>query len=216
MPGEILTAVCLLGAAQGMVVAAALAGGFFVLTFLGFRYSSLFGAARAARRAVATEELRALGATVRGALERDQRYLDPELTLTRLADELALPRGQVSRAVNQGLGQPFLELVNGYRVEEGRRLLTDRSFDHLTIDAVSRRAGFASRSAFYEAFWRHAGMTPGEARGEPPAPARSSRRPSLRRPDSRRASCFAGSSEATRSPCPIPSPYPRSAGDATS
>ncbi|MEZ5331208.1 MAG: AraC family transcriptional regulator [Thermoanaerobaculia bacterium] len=158
------------------VVPLTLGGGFLLLTFAGFRHSTLFGARSpraAAPRDSRDPRLRAVSARIREALEADRLYLDPSLTLEGLAARLELPRSRVSRAVNLGDANGFVELVNGYRVDEARRLLSDRGKDHLTIDAVARRAGFASRSAFYEAFRRHVDATPGEyrerAHREPPS-----------------------------------------------
>ena len=144
-----------------------LSGGFLVLTFAGLRHSRLFGdrgGRRTASRAASDPRLRGISDRVREYLEGGQRYLDPTLSLDQVAAELGIPRGQVSQAVNLGASEGFLGMLNGYRVQEARRLLADPSKAHLTIEAIAHRAGFASRSAFYETFRRQVGTTPGEFR----------------------------------------------------
>ena len=70
----------------------------------------------------------------------------------------------LSQVLNENLGHSFLDYLSGYRVRESLRLLTDENASHLTIEAVARRSGFNSRSAFYEAFRRHQGVTPADFR----------------------------------------------------
>lgn len=109
---------------------------------------------------------------LREAFDVRRVHLRPDLTLDRLAEEVGLPRTHLSQLVNERLGTSFLELVAGRRAEEAERLLADPALEHLTVEAVGERAGFQSRSAFYEAFKRRTGRTPGAYRSrilrEPP------------------------------------------------
>jgi AraC-like DNA-binding protein len=86
-------------------------------------------------------------------------HLRPDLTLPELARELGTLPTHLSRVVNEG-GESFPELLARYRVEAAKGLLADPRLDHLTVEALGRRAGFRSRSAFYDAFRRQVGRTP--------------------------------------------------------
>ncbi len=141
-----------------------------VLTVLAVRHSRLF---EKARRAPELDPERA-GPFLRRlhqALDDKRLYLQPDLTLDALAQHLAMPRGRLSALINQHCGVSFLQLVNQRRVAEAERLLGSPEGEHLTVEAIAGRAGFGSRSAFYDAFKRHTGQTPAAFRDqlEPPA-----------------------------------------------
>lgn len=106
------------------------------------------------------------GERLRRLMEGERLFLRPDLDLDTVAGRLGSNRTHVSQVVNQGLGTRFDELVNRYRVEEAERLLCDPDLDHLTVEAIGERAGFSSRSAFYEAFRRQTGSTPGQYRDQ--------------------------------------------------
>jgi AraC-like DNA-binding protein len=103
-------------------------------------------------------------------------YLSPELTLPELARQLGTLPTHLSRAVNES-GENFPDLLARYRVEEAKRLLADPLHAHLTVDALGARAGFRSRSQFYEAFRRRTGATPSVYRKGTGADASEARPP---------------------------------------
>lgn len=103
-------------------------------------------------------------------LERLQRfmaehrpYLYSNLSVEQLARQLGVPPRELSRAINQGLGQNFFEFVSAFRVGEAKRRLDDsRNGD--TILQIMYDAGFNSKSVFNSAFKKATGMTPSEYR----------------------------------------------------
>lgn len=98
------------------------------------------------------------------ALERDNLYQEPELSLQTLADKLQVPSYQVSQAINEGLGKNFYDLINGYRVKEAKRLLLDAKNRNHTILSVGFDAGFNSKTTFNTVFKKFTGFTPTEYR----------------------------------------------------
>lgn len=99
---------------------------------------------------------------------REKPYLDPELTLERLAEALSVAPGHLSQLINQRLGSGFNEWVNAQRVEEVKRRLLDRRHAHLSIAAIGEACGFRSKSTFNAAFRKQTGETPcGFRRGRP-------------------------------------------------
>ncbi len=58
----------------------------------------------------------------------------------------------------------FFEFINGYRIEEAKRLLlADEAKDDTILDIIYK-SGFNSQSAFHRFFKRIVGMTPSEFR----------------------------------------------------
>lgn len=128
------------------------------------------GAGAPARRRYETSPLRneqvaALRERLLAYLAAERPYLRPDLALPDLARELDTLPTHLSRVVNES-GEGFPELLARYRVEEAKGLLADPALDHLTVEALGRRAGFRSRSAFHEAFRRRVGTTPSAYRRE--------------------------------------------------
>ncbi|WP_417484292.1 helix-turn-helix domain-containing protein [Maricaulis salignorans] len=99
---------------------------------------------------------------VRTRLEQhmaDQRpWLDPDLTVARLARQLALPQRRVSETINDEFGVSVSRWINGWRIAEAQRLMRgtpDRPLVELMLDC-----GFQTRSNFNKAFKGVTGETP--------------------------------------------------------
>lgn len=93
-------------------------------------------------------------------VDKHKPYLAPELTLAQLSEKVNIPAHYLSQIVNEKLGCTFLDFINGYRVEEAKAKLTDAKLSHYTIMAIAYESGFNSKSTFYAAFKKFAGMTP--------------------------------------------------------
>ncbi len=91
------------------------------------------------------------------ALMNDDRlYLDPDLTLGRLARRLGLPAKQLSAAINRSTGENVSRYVNRARVAEAQRAL--KAGQSVTQSMLS--AGFQTKSNFNREFLRVTGQTP--------------------------------------------------------
>jgi AraC-like DNA-binding protein len=101
---------------------------------------------------------------VRELMEKDKLYQEHELTLQTLSAKLGLPSYQVSQAINDGLKKNFYDLINGYRVEEAKRLLVDPKNQNYTILSVGFEAGFNSKTTFNSVFKKFTGLTPSDFR----------------------------------------------------
>ena len=100
------------------------------------------------------------------ALETEEVFRDVDLTVSKLADKLGLKAYVVSQAINREAGKSFFEFINHYRVEAAKVQLLEPSMHYLSIEAIAEACGFSSRTAFYEAFKRHTGLTPARFRRE--------------------------------------------------
>jgi AraC-like DNA-binding protein len=97
-------------------------------------------------------------------MHEKKSYLNPELTLSKLAEELNWSRSQLSQLINDGIGENFYDFTNKYRVEEVKRLMVDPQFVHYNLLGLALEAGFKSKSTFNLIFKRFTGLTPTEYR----------------------------------------------------
>lgn len=97
-------------------------------------------------------------------MEKEKLFQETELTLQQLAQKLSVPTYQVSQALNEGMKKNFYDLVNNYRVEEAKRLLSDATNRNYTILSIGFEAGFNSKTTFNTVFKKFTGFTPTEFR----------------------------------------------------
>lgn len=97
-------------------------------------------------------------------VETEKPYLNSELSMPLLAEELKVSLHHLSQVINGQLGQNFSDFINRYRIEEMKRRLTAPSYSHLKIEEIAFDTGFNSKSTFQAAFKKFTGMTPSEYR----------------------------------------------------
>lgn len=95
-------------------------------------------------------------------METDKPFLENDLTLQKLSEKLSISPHHLSQVINERMNQNFFDFVNGYRIEEAKKLLTEKRGELLTILAIAEESGFNSKSAFNIAFKKHTSMTPTE------------------------------------------------------
>ena len=88
-------------------------------------------------------------------------YRDPGLSLSRLAQRLAIPEHQLRRVIHVGEGERnFSAYLNSLRIAEVRAALDQPSRDGDTVLTLAVAAGYNSLSAFNRAFKTAEGLTP--------------------------------------------------------
>ena len=110
--------------------------------------------------AKADEYLRLLTAV----MENDAVYRDENLSLPALAEKVGIPAWHVSQILNERLNKNIYDFVNGFRVEEAKRILRDPRRRDQKILGIAFDTGFASKVAFNRVFKKQTGMTPSEYR----------------------------------------------------
>ncbi|MAP49286.1 MAG: hypothetical protein CMH90_07390 [Oceanicaulis sp.] len=91
-------------------------------------------------------------------MEAQTPYLDPDLNLARLSDQLAMTPREVSELLNQSHGVHFFDFINRYRVRHAQALLEAQ--DGQSVLQILHASGFNSKSSFNTAFKKHTGLTP--------------------------------------------------------
>lgn len=93
-------------------------------------------------------------------MQSHKPYLDADLTLKKLAEQLEISPKKLTRVLNQGLKKNFFEFVNQYRIEEVKTKINENEDEHLTLLGIAFDAGFNSKSAFNRVFKLQTGITP--------------------------------------------------------
>ncbi|MAA87191.1 helix-turn-helix domain-containing protein [Haliea salexigens] len=113
------------------------------------------------RSALSPELASSLVEELEALMANKSPFLDPNLSLSNLAQALSVSTNYLSQAINDQLKLNFFDCVNGYRVRHSLPLLAQSS---KTVLEIAMDSGFNSKSAFYTAFRKHQGMTPGTYR----------------------------------------------------
>ena len=103
-------------------------------------------------------------------MEREKSFLDPEITLPKLAQALEISVAHLSRVINDLFGRNFYEFINHYRVEDAKRRLAMPDAGREKLITVALDCGFNSLATFNRVFKELAGRTPSEYRKNPTAP----------------------------------------------
>lgn len=94
-------------------------------------------------------------------IERDEAFLNPNLTLSELSEEIDVNSKYVSQVINEKLGKNFFDLINTYRIEHAKKMIKKLSQDSTVLE-VLYSSGFNSKSVFNSVFKKVTGMTPTE------------------------------------------------------
>ena len=88
----------------------------------------------------------------------EKPYLDPELSLQKLAIGIEFPEKQISQLINKHIGKHFFDYVNEYRIKDAKVLLKEQT--DFTVLEILYEVGFNSKSSFYTAFKKETHQTP--------------------------------------------------------
>jgi AraC-like DNA-binding protein len=118
-------------------------------------------ATRYSRSALDAARMARIAGKLQQAMDEDQLYANPSLSLRDLADRLGVSENYISQTLNEQLGRNFFDFVNAARIEAAKPLLREGG---RTVLEIAMTVGFNSRSTFNAAFRKHAGSTPSRFR----------------------------------------------------
>jgi AraC-like DNA-binding protein len=107
-------------------------------------------------------DLESLGKQLTVMMAQEKVYCDEELSLPRLSESLGVTQHQLSQFLNQHFNKNYNNFVNGYRIEDARKLLVNEP-ERNTL-SIALAVGFNSYSAFHSAFRKVTGLSPAEYR----------------------------------------------------
>ena len=93
-------------------------------------------------------------------MKEKKPFLKQGLTIQDLSNETGIPVYQLSPLINGYFKMNFVNWINRYRIEYFIKQAIDN--EQMTLEALSKEAGFISRSTFITAFKKEKGVTPRE------------------------------------------------------
>lgn len=93
----------------------------------------------------------------------EQEYWNSALSLEQVSSYLGISASYLSTLFRNYSTEGFIDYVNGYRVEQARRLLAQSTY---TASEVGFKTGFSSSQNFNRVFKKYSGMTPGQFRSQ--------------------------------------------------
>jgi AraC-like DNA-binding protein len=105
-----------------------------------------------------------LGEQIKTYIAEEKPYLNPEFSLTDLAQKLDVPQHHISYCFRFIFKQGFPKMRSEYRITYAKKLLENPKNDYLSYEGIGLESGFSARSRFYAAFQEIEGCSPGEYR----------------------------------------------------
>ncbi|MCF8265690.1 MAG: AraC family transcriptional regulator [Ignavibacteriales bacterium] len=109
---------------------------------------------------VEDEKLKDLINRMEELMQNEKIFLQTEITILKVAEQLNTNRSYLSNAINHILMTNFNGYVNKLRMQEIIVLMESGFFDNYTIDGISNYCGFKSRTAFIKVFTAYTGVSP--------------------------------------------------------
>ena len=85
-------------------------------------------------------------------IEKERLYLDPELTLSKLAKIMGVSSKLLSQIINQTENSNYSQFIAKYRVIEVKKRLRNPVYNNYKIAAIAYESGFNSTSSFNASF----------------------------------------------------------------
>lgn len=105
-----------------------------------------------------------VAAEVDAEMLKSKAYMEPDITLDKLAESLSISPRDLSMLINRHFGINFYEFINKYRIEEAKKMLVDPEHKNTTITDIYLAVGFNSKSVFYTFFKKLENVTPSQFR----------------------------------------------------
>ncbi|MAB47658.1 MAG: hypothetical protein CMC05_03410 [Flavobacteriaceae bacterium] len=97
---------------------------------------------------------------ITSAIEDDNIYLQPAITLAKFAEAIDTPTYLVSRATKSIYKKSFPEVINSFRIKSITEKLSKPDHANEKIEDLAYDVGFNTSSAFYNAFKKETSMSP--------------------------------------------------------
>ena len=95
------------------------------------------------------------------AIKYIEDHYNHKLTLAEVAEKTYISQWHLSKLLNNNLGQNFSEILNGIRIREAKKLLTEPS---LRIGEIAEMVGFSDMAHFSRVFKKVVGISANEYR----------------------------------------------------
>ncbi len=107
-------------------------------------------------------QLRAFQQTLKKYMKEHKPYLNPELTLSKLAKDLEWNPSLLSQVINTGFGKNFNDYINTYRVDAVKEELQLGHHRQRSLLGIALDCGFNSKATFNRTFKKLTKQSPTE------------------------------------------------------
>lgn len=97
-------------------------------------------------------------------LEEDEKFLDSDVTLLSISEELQTTPKKVSQAINEHLGNNFYDVINSCRLKKAETMLKNNP--DIAIKNIMYDCGFNNKATFNKVFKQKNQTTPSEYRAK--------------------------------------------------
>jgi AraC-like DNA-binding protein len=108
------------------------------------------------------EEDRVFVTTLLNYMNDQKPFLNSEITIAHLSNELKVNTEYLSSILNGQLNKNFFDFINHFRVEEFKLRCRQPEYKNITLIGIAFDCGFNSKATFNRVFKNTTGMTPGE------------------------------------------------------
>ena len=127
---------------------------------LGNQLSELLKNKRPVIQPLNETEASALKQKLETTLRQNQLYLNQELSLAELAQEVDTSDKKLSTLLNQNLRTNFYDYINSFRIATFKEGVMEGKLRNLSVVGLAFQCGFNSKSSFYRAFKKETGKSP--------------------------------------------------------
>ena len=89
-----------------------------------------------------------------------QSFLNKNISVSSLANELHVPNHYLSNYLNRVIGQRFSDYINMKRIAHVERRVLNGALSNYTLEAIALESGFSTRLTFIRAIKKHKGCSP--------------------------------------------------------
>lgn len=93
-------------------------------------------------------------------MAEEKLFLQPELTLQKLSEQMEITSKQLSQLINQTKDKNYSLYISELRVQEAIKIMENEQYKDYKIAAIAYESGFNSISSFNAAFKKITGQTP--------------------------------------------------------
>lgn len=95
-------------------------------------------------------------------MENEKAFLEEDLTLSKLANQIDTTDKKLSMLLNQYMSTTFYDFINKYRVTAVKEMMASKDFNKLTLLGIAYESGFKSKTSFNRIFKKETGLSPSE------------------------------------------------------
>ncbi|WP_431134653.1 helix-turn-helix domain-containing protein [Psychroserpens mesophilus] len=99
---------------------------------------------------------------IKNAIEEDQIFMQPAISLAQFSEAINTPTYLVTKATKSIYNKSFPEVINSFRIQTIKQKLSQPEFANEKIEDLAYDVGFNTASTFYNAFKKEVSMTPRE------------------------------------------------------